>query len=308
MKKTRVIVLAAVLGFGVLPINTQAQHIDSTRIESSFFQSIRANQVDSYITFGQGFGNVEPLIFEGLISPYFLLRTSRNARWGATISPAIRLRMEAAVSFPVRAPSYMPNITFYHQISRVNDDIKYLFMSLVHHSNGQDGNFKNDDGTYNVQSGDFSTNMVEVGAFFNKTVLPFTNTREYFQTSVEYHLNVARSQELEGVYSFLRWHNNIRIFRFPLPKSTLKWLEDKTQLPEVQTNIKTTWMFGDVNNASFFDLAKRLNLSLTMSYRPQVLNDVSFFVTFYTGKDYYNMQFARRIQVLQFGLQAYAIK
>ncbi|MDD2550705.1 MAG: hypothetical protein PHD00_11490 [Bacteroidales bacterium] len=308
MKKTRVIVLAAVLGFGVLPINTQAQHIDSTRIESGFFQSIRANQVDSYITFGQGFGNVEPLIFEGLISPYFLLRTSRNARWGATISPAIRLRMEAKESFPIRAPSYMPNITFYHQISRENDDIKYLFMSLVHHSNGQDGNFKNDDGTYNVQSGDFSTNMIEVGAFFNKTVLPFTNTREYFQSSVEYHLNVARSEELEGVYSFLRWHNNIRIFRFPLPKSTLKWLEDKTQLPEVQTNIKTTWMFGDVNNATFFDLAEHLNLSFTISYRPQVLNDVSFFVTFYTGKDYYNMHFARRIQVLQFGLQAYAIK
>ena len=181
----RVILFAAMLGFGAIAISTQAQPIDSTRIESGFFQSIRANQVDSYITFGQGFGNLEPLIFEGLISPYFLLRTSRNARWGATVSPAIMLRMEAEKSFPVRAPSYMPNISFYHQISKTSNQVKYVFLTLMHHSNGQEGNFMNDDGTYNTQTGDFSTNMVEFGAFFNKAVLPFTNTREYFRTSVE---------------------------------------------------------------------------------------------------------------------------
>ena len=308
MKRKKVITLTILLGLGVLVGCAQAQPIDSVRIESNFFQSIRANQVDSYVTFGQGFGNLEPLIFEGLISPYFLLRTSRDARWGATVSPAILLRMGAEKSFPIRTPSYIPNITFYHQISRKSESVKYVFLSLRHHSNGQNGNFRNDDETYNTQTGDFSTNMIEIGAFFNKPVLPFTNTREYFQTSLEYHLNVARSSELEGVYSFLRWHNNIRIFRFPLPKSTIKWLENKTELPQVQSNILTTWMFGEVNNASFFDLRERLNASFTISYRPQALNDVSFFINFYTGKDYYNMQFMRRIQVLRFGLQAYALK
>ncbi len=308
MKKIRVVIFAAVLGFGVIAKSTKAQPIDSTRIESDFFQSIRANQVDSYITFGQGFGNLDPLIFEGLISPYFLLRTSKDARWGATISPAILIRMEAEKSFPVRAPSYMPNATFYHQISRTSEQVKYVFLTLWHHSNGQDDDFTNEDGTFNTKTGDFSTNMIEVGAFFNKPILPFANTREYFRTSIEYHINFARSPELEGVYSFLRWHNDLRIFRFPLPKSTLRWLGYKTQLPHVQTNIETTWMFGDVNNASFFDLGERFNLSFTITYRPPVLNDVSFFVNFYTGKDYYNMQFMHRINVLRLGLQAYTFK
>lgn len=308
MKKTRVAKLAITLLFGVLAVNAPAQPADSLRFESNFFQSIRANQVDSYITFGQGFGNLEPLIFEGLISPYFLLRTSRNARWGATISAAILIRMEAEKSFPVRAPSYMPNATFYHLISRKSDHVQYVFLTLMHHSNGQDDSFINDDGTYNTKTGDFSTNFIELGAFFNKAVLPFTNTREYFRTSVEYHVNFARSPELEGAYSFIRWHNSIRVFRFPLPKSTLKKLGYKTQAPQVQTNIKTTWMFGDVNNAPFFDLKERFNLSITISYRPKVLDDVSFFANFYTGKDYYNMQFMHRINVLQFGLQAYAFK
>lgn len=280
---------------------------DSTRLESDFFQSIRANQVDSYITFGQGFGNLEPLIFEGLVAPYFLLRTRKDARWGATVSPAIMIRMKAEESFPVYSPSYLPNITLYHQLSEKNGEVKYLFATLRHHSNGQFNNFYNQDGSLNTKTGDFSTNMVEFGAFFNKPVIPFSNTKEYFRTSIEYHIDYRRSEELQGIYSFVRWHNSFRIFKFPLPKSTLDRLGYKPT-PRVQTNVETTWMFGDVNNASFFDLKERFNLSFTISYRPKVLNDVSLFVRFYSGKDYYNMQFLHRINVLSFGIQAYTIR
>lgn len=66
--------------------------------ESSFFQTIRANQRDSYITLGGGLGNMDPLIFEARIAPYFLLRTSDDSRWGATLSPEIILRMYAEES------------------------------------------------------------------------------------------------------------------------------------------------------------------------------------------------------------------
>jgi hypothetical protein len=216
--------------------------------------------------------------------------------------------MEAEESFPVQAPSYMPNITFYHQISRNSENVKYLFLTVKHHSNGQFENFYYDDGTINTVTGDFSTNFLEIGAFFNKPLLPFSNTSEYFRTSLEYHVNLARSEELEGIYSFLRWHNSVRIFRFPIPKSTLRWLGYSSQLAQLQTNIQTTWMFGDVNNTSFFDLEERFNFSITMSYRPRVLTDVGLFVRFFTGKDYYNMQFMRRLNVLSFGIQAYAFK
>ena len=124
------------LGMG----NLNAQTEDLQDAENSFFSTIRANQTDSYITFSQGIGNVEPLIFEALVAPYFLLRTSRDAKWGATISSKIMIRMYAEESFPVRTPSYMPEISFYHQLNKSGDDkVKYLFLNLTHHSNGQDG-------------------------------------------------------------------------------------------------------------------------------------------------------------------------
>ena len=273
--------------------------------ESSFFQTVRANQKESYITFGGGIGNIEPLIFEGLIAPYFLLRTSENAKWGATLSPVMYIRMYNEYSFPVRTPSYMPQLTFYRMIGDENKrSLNYLFLNLVHHSNGQNDDFFKEDGSINTLSGDFSTDYLELGAFFTQQLVPFSNTREYFKTSIEYHPDITRAKDLEGRYSFLRWNNSFRVFRFIGSSGSLTL--EKT--PRIQSTLKTTWMFGDINGSGFFDAGERFNFSFTIAYRPRVLSDVSFFANFYSGKDYYNMQFYRRLTVLRFGLQAFAFR
>ena len=288
--------------------NVKAQSEDLLYLENAFFKTIRANQTDSYLTFSQGVGNMEPLIFEALVAPYFLLRTSRDARWGATLSPAILIRMYAEKSFPVRTPSYMPEISFYHQISKTRDEnVKYLFLNVTHHSNGQEGDFFNKDGSFNTFFGNFSTNSLEFGFFLNQNVVPFSNTNEYFKTSLEYHIDIHRVDELEGRYSFIRWHNNFRIFRFPgFSDASRKLVLDKN--PAVQTRLETTWLFGDINDASFFNLKERFNFSLTIAYRPPFLSDVSLFANLYSGEDYYNIYFYRRITVFRIGLQAYTYR
>lgn len=273
--------------------------------ESSFFQTIRANQRDSYITLGGGLGNMDPLIFEARIAPYFLLRTSDDSRWGATLSPEIILRMYAEESYPVRTPSYMPNLTFYHNLSNGEGrKLQYVFLTLAHHSNGQDDSFFLDDGTLNTYSGDFSTNYFEIGAFFNQKLIPFANTTEYFKTSIEYHIDYYRSQELKGHYSFLRWNNSIRVFRSLTSMRTLKLNKN----PRMQSTLETNWLFGDIGNAGFFDLKERFNISFTMAYRPRNLSDVSFFINAYSGKDYYNIYFGKRLSVIRLGLQAFAFR
>jgi hypothetical protein len=273
--------------------------------ESSFFQTIRANQRDSYFTLGGGLGNMDPLIFEARIAPYFLLRTSDDSRWGATLSPDIILRMYAEESYPVRTPSYMPHLTFYHNLSNGQGrKLQYIFLTLTHHSNGQDESFFLDEGTLNTHSGDFSTNYFELGAFFNQKLAPFANTTEYFKTSVEYHIDYYRSQELKGRYSFLRWNNSIRVFRSFSSMPTLKLNKN----PRFQSTLETNWLFGDIGNAGFFDLKERFNISFTLAFRPRNLTDVSFFINAYSGKDYYNMHFEKRLTVVRFGLQAFAFR
>lgn len=278
--------------------DSQAQRIDTVPEEAMFFQSIRANQDESYITFGQGIGNLEPLVFEARINPYFLLRTKDNSKWGATLSTNILLRMYAEESLPVRSPSYMPNVIFYRLIDQNIERNNYLFLKISHHSNGQEGNFFNDDGSLNLFDGSFSTNYLELGLFLNEKLVPLRHFHKYFRTSFEYHFNIDRSPELEGMYSFYRWNNAFRIFRFPVGGNN----------QYIQSKIETTWLFGTLNDANLFDLSKRLNFSFTLNYHPKVLTDVSLFANFYSGMDYYNMHFSRRLTVFRIGIQAFTLK
>lgn len=281
-------------------------------VENNFFSAVKANQADSYITFSQGFGNLEPLIFEALVAPYFLLRTGARARYGATISTGIRLRMLSEESVPIRTPSYMPQVTFYRQIAAKHSgqhSAHYAFLMLAHHSNGQDGAFYLPDGQINVRDGNFSTNYLEIGVFLNRRIVPFSNTVEYFKTSLEWHPGIDMSDGLVDRYGRFRWHNSFKIHKFSLRR--MKSLFDSSEdaygeIPAVQTTIGTTWIFGKRNGAGFFDVKERFVFSLNLAYRPRLLKDVSLFARFYSGEDYYNLFFFRRITTLQFGIQAFA--
>ncbi len=185
----------------------------------------------------------------------------------------------------------------------------YIFLKLAHHSNGQDGDFFLPDGSVNTHNGNFSTNYLEGGMFFNRRIVPFANTTEYFSTSVEWHPKIDISPELDGRYGFLRWHNKLKIYKFSLQR--MKALFGGKSLtyqdvPAVQSSLATTWIFGKKNDAGFFNLKERLNVTVHLAFRPKYLKDVSLFARFYSGEDYYNIFYYRRITYLQIGIQAFA--
>lgn len=271
--------------------------------ESLFFKTIRTNQNVSYITFSQGIGNIEPLVFEALSSPNFLIRLNEDAKWGATITPAVLIRMFAEKSLPVRTPSYNPQLSIYHQLfyKKNQVQINYLYLTLAHHSNGQENSFFNSDGSINITTGSFSTNYIVIGTFVNQRAKKEKKIGKYYHTALELHANIDRSPELKGLYSFVRWHNDFRVLLFSKKSNC-------SETPEFQLTVKTTWLFGDVQNAKPLDFNERSILSITFNYHPKILKDVSFWANFYSGEDYYNMQFSRRITLFRIGLQAYPFK
>ena len=256
---------------------------------------IQVNQGNSYITAPTDIGNIEPLMFEANLIPNFLIRTSKDARLMGVLTGQIIIRMYNEYSYPVRTPSYMPQISVYYRLSD-NDKIKQLttFLRYEHHSNGQDGNFFLDDGSINLIDGDFSTNFFELG--FTKT---FCNTRfkavQFFRTSFEYHPEKLSAVELNGIYSFYRWNNSFSVFKLPE--------KEKNGNKKARLSLKAdaTWMFGDVNNWNSLDM-HRLNISFTAFYSPKFLEDIGFFTQIYHGMDYYNMYFNHQLTILRFGI------
>ena len=256
----------------------------------------QVNQGNSYVTFPTDIGNIEPLWFEVNIVPNFYLRESKNSRLMGVLTPQIILRMYQERSYPVRTPSYMPQITLYYMLNGGEDGRKFsLFGRYAHHSNGQDGDFFLENGEVNVKSGDFSTNYLESGLIITNINTRF-NAYQFFKSSIEIHPQAWSGKKLEGNYSNIRWHNTISIYKLPSKSD-----QNTKKKADISVKGESTWMFGDLNNWDAVSL-NRLNLSLTFYYHPKFLEDIGFFAQYYHGSDYYNIYFSHRLDILRFGL------
>jgi hypothetical protein len=285
--------------------------------QQRFSKYILANSEVGYVTFLDGIGNLEPLWFEAKMVPNYLIRIKEDSRTGAVLTPKVILRMYRKDSEPVATPSYMPQITLYHQLSNIDSEksnIFYLFGRISHHSNGQDGEFYNEDGTINTTDGNFSTNFLEVGFFLTKLFPIYQNATEFFRTSIEYHPNFLQDEgELKNRYGNIRLHNDLQIFKFTGESFTsifsgntksVDLPENRIKRPNLRAMVNTTFIFGEMENVDGLDFSKRFGGSVTISYNPKYLEDVRLFVQYYYGQDYYNIHFGNTLNELRIGLMA----
>jgi len=302
--------------FLILLVMLVTSKIFAQNDQQRFSRYILANSEVGYVTFLDGIGNLDPLWFEAKMVPNYLIRIRENSRTGAVLTPKVILRMYREDSQPVSTPSYMPQITLYHQLKNFNlvkSNIFYLFGRIVYHSNGQDGDFYNDDGTINTSNGTFSTNYVEVGFFLAKLFSFHPNATEFFRSSFEYHPKDMQDKVLNDKYGNVRWHNDIKIFKFT--KETFSSIftgngkregssENRKERPYFRAIINTTFIFGEMEDVDALDFSKRFGGSITLSYNPKYLEDVRLFVQYYYGQDYYNIHFDNTLSELRIGLMA----
>lgn len=287
--------LPVLLILGFLPFSVLGQdHLDLPEVDLAIISQV--NQGNSYITAPTDIGNIEPLWFEANLIPNFYLRENKSARLMGVLTPQIIIRMYQEESFPVRTPSYMPQLTLYYFLKkRPNLQTLSLYGRIGHHSNGQEEAFYLEDGTINLESGSFSTNYLELG-FIRTNINSYLNAYQFFKTSLEFHPKKMVDKPLHGRYSRFRWNNAFSVFRLPADEAS-----NTTKRPVLSLKGETTWMFGDYDNLSTFS-PERLNFGLTFYYHPNFLEEIGFFVRYYHGSDYYNIHFDHRLDVLRFGI------
>jgi len=106
-----------ILLIAFVSLSVSAQKITIPGIGLTIISQV--NQGNSYITFPTDIGNIEPLWFEGNVIPNFYLRQSQNSRLMGVLTPQIIIRMYQEESFPVRTPSYMPQLTVLFPAHRI---------------------------------------------------------------------------------------------------------------------------------------------------------------------------------------------
>ncbi|MDY0201467.1 MAG: hypothetical protein RBR40_10825 [Tenuifilaceae bacterium] len=258
----------------------------------------------SYILFGSGFGNLEPLVFEANIVPHFMINFSEKVKWGIELSPRIVFRMYNQHSHPVRTPSFMPKGTFFYQfMSKENKkrDV-FTYVSVMHHSNGQEGDFFNADSTINTLTGNFSTNWVEGGLFFSRPNPKLLFNTNYLNLYATY--NFLQEKSMSGTYGRLRFFVDLkntvklsRAFRIIVAP------ENKDKKYVFNQSIKLGWIAGKLNDEKTVNI-KRLIIDYTLSFTPTFLKEVNVFIQYYYGQDYYNIHFGRQLSVIRIGISS----
>ena len=289
-------------------MDTQFLQNDSL-VNAKFRDYISTSHERSYITVMEGIGNLNPLYFEANLAPYYLIRLKEEYKWAVELSPQILIRMRRESSFPIRTPSYMPRITYYHNLYENTGIRKQIipFVSIIHHSNGQNGDFYLQDGTINRHSGNFSTNYLEAGAFRTQLNPGRHGQRRFYKAFLEYHF--ANDPHLSGQYGVFRVN-----FEFQLIQKLRASVGNHPTERKFQENhrlrqsVKLGWTFGEVAEAGQTLLEDRLKFEYTISYHPKMTEDMSLFIQYYYGKDYYNIYFDRNISVLRFGLMTDQLK
>jgi len=274
---------------------TQSQEAAETALMLSQFER-------TYVTTTDVRGKRPRLVFEGSVAPpFFVVSPSKNLAIVAT--PKVVLRMFLERSVPVKTPSYMPRVTvykFFHPEQSVIEKsvASYGAVTLSHHSNGQAGPFRNPDGTINHESGNFSTNFLDIAYVRGGPIFPRVEGQG--RLSVEVHPPGWYDTASNIGYSHLRLHFSATSIETLNGNRSARCFVGAC-FRDFTFNYAITYLGGDV--LPKFQGRGRFPLWIELSAAPTFTPDLSFFLNGYWGQDYYNTYFDQSLSTIRFGIQ-----
>jgi len=275
-------------------------------IHSSYSQTYIVNSDIGDITFlDQGHPDGRQYVLNGNIIPYFAV-TRRQSPFYVVLNPTVRVRIISnQFSLPVRTPSFQPGGTvFFNPFKHNIAHYKYFSVGVYHHSNGQDGDALNPDGSVNLKTGNFATNFITLN-FFKGDFQGEAN--RYFKVGLELHSGLLKFGDEEklrskfgkvrinGQYAISKYHSSIIPSGIGAVKSTVtRTMKEKFLVDGmlVVDRIDATW------NQHF-------NIEFKYYYNPFDFENTSFFASAgYMGHDYYNIYFVEPYPFVRIGFAA----
>jgi hypothetical protein len=220
-------------------------------------------------------------------------------------------------SFAVRTPSFMPGAIVYiplYNAAEETTNINYLGIALFHHSNGQDGNEFNHDGSFNLYDGNFSTNYLEPSFHFRRRKYlmkpvspkqqgPGRNYKDFFGSAgLELHFRTADS--LKSSYGNQRV--NLRLGYLSVINYWEEYHGHKLSNYYYGENYRVvfnaTYIAGD-RDKGLSGINKRINADISYYRRLRGSPNASIFAsTGYYGSDPYNIYYANSYFFIRAGI------
>ncbi|MBB6131572.1 hypothetical protein [Mucilaginibacter lappiensis] len=240
------------------------------------------------------------------LAPNFILFQTPKSRFFAVFTARVKIRLLASRGAPVKSPSFMPGATIFYRLNEDTYKPEFLSFGYSHHSNGVRGPSLNPDGSFNRDSGKFTTNFYTLTYYTGKRIdKQDLIINRYDNIALEVHaglFGLGVSEGLKDHYGFIRV-NGSRMYNFakayddPLEKGK------KVYKNWQRIRFDFTYIADKYDNYSAVDFKKRLNVSLKYYYQfPFMPSTALMFGGGYRGQDDYNQFFEDSYGYITVGL------
>ena len=232
-------------------------------------------------------------IINGRITRTYIILAVPELPVAFAMVPDFTVKVIDDKSSGVRTPNLKLGGTFYFRLSQSVKNYKYATLKFTHHSNGQDGEALNMDGTINTRTGNFSTNYLTVGYNFGNRTKPLNSI--YYTLNhyggFEWHKWFNYEKALTHDYGFTKVLYEFSLRRYVQQKEN--W----------RANIGLNYAVNAMTNYDAFAIKKRLNVEASFNYSFPFMNNVFLMAAAgYYGEDPYNIYYRNKYSYLRLGI------
>ncbi len=275
-------------------VSAKAQN--QQEINNEFIQLYKENADLSYISPKGEIGAPAKYVINGrLTTSYFLLATEKLPVAFAVV-PDFTVRVRDEKSAGVRTPSFKLGGALFVRLDRSVPNYKYATLKFTHHSNGQDGEALNPDGSINTITGNFTTNYLTLSYHFGKDLNKEKKHGYYslnHEAGFEWHKWFSYEKALKNDYGFSRLLYSFSFRNYQPAKE--QW----------RLNTEMSYAINPMTEYAFSAIKKRLNAELSFHYSfPFMNNSYLMGAAGYYGEDPYNIYYRDKYSYLRFGISS----
>lgn len=276
-------------------------------LNGQYIQQYLRNVNFSYVSPGGEIGAPTNYVMAAKFNAVFFLLGTDKLPVAFTLEPEVSIRVRKEVSAGVRTPSYrLAGITHI----RLGTHIKhysYLDVGFTHHSNGQDGNAINPDGSLNTKTGNFTTNYILANyrtGNFRDSGAPGEGYSFNHSVGIQLHRLFKFERAIKSDYGFTRLVYEFSL-RHYLNKESIKHAIANQSKEGWRLNAGFSYSTNTIRGYHFFSVERRANTEASFHYSlPFMPNTFLMGAVGYYGEDPYNIYYRNHYGYMRFGISA----
>lgn len=234
-------------------------------------------------------------IINGRVTKTYMILAIPESPVAFAIVPDFTVKVIDEKSSGVRTPSLKLGGTLYFRLSKSVSNYKYATLKFTHHSNGQDGEALNENGTINTHDGNFSTNYLTIGYNSGRKTRAL-NAVSYSLNhygGFEWHKWFHYEKALRNDYGFTRVIYDFSLRRYVRQKEN--W----------RAEVGLNYAINAMQNYDAFSIKKRLNAEASFNYSFPFMNNVFLMAAMgYYGEDPYNIYYRNKYSYFRLGVSS----